>query len=78
MPLRSSVLVFLGYELFLIVNCSLRAQLMSEATLSGQRPQSALAKFPGQKSWGSTQQLKAQRLNHPLLSQEDTNIIKRK
>lgn len=77
MPLKSSILVFLEYELFLIVSCSLRVQLMSEATLSGQRPQRPLAKFPGQKSWVSTQQLKSQRLNNPLLSQEDTNIIKR-
>lgn len=77
MPLRNSILVFLEYELFLIVSCSLKVKLISEATLSGQRPQNPLIKFPGQKSWGFTQQLKVQWLNNPLLSQEDTNITKR-
>lgn len=78
MPLKSSILVFLEYELFLIVSCFLRVKFMSEATLSGQRSQSPLTKFPGQKSWGSTQQLKVQQLNNLLLSQEDTNKTKRK
>lgn len=50
---------------------------MSSVTLSSRRLQSPLAESSAHKSGGSTQLLQPQRLNNPLLSQEDMNIIKR-